>query len=136
MVNFATTFLAGSDVYPLAADAPPLSTKQCQALKVLSRVCQEQSLKLDPLPGDMMFVNNLSVLHARDAYVDLPELWQSRHLLSIMLRDKDLAWPKPACFRGASDDVFDVSPENQILLTTDEWETLTDTNKRGKLKHD
>lgn len=117
MINFAMTFLVGSDLYPLPTDAPPLTPKQRQALRVLLRVCQEQSVKLDPISGDMTFVNNLSVLHARDAYRDEPELGQSRHLLSIMLRDTNLASQKPACFGARNNDVFGVPPEKQVLLT-------------------
>lgn len=124
MVNFAMTFLVGSDVYSLAADAPPLIPEQRQALEILSRICREQSIKLNLIAGDILFVNNLSILHARDAYQDRPDLGKSRLLFSMMLRDNHLALQKPACFREAGDNVFGRSPEKQILLTVDEWESF------------
>lgn len=134
MVNFAMTFLVGSDVYPLAADAPPLIPEQRQALEILSQICREQSLKLNPIAGDILFVNNLSILHARDAYQDRPELGKTRQLLSLMLRDDRLALQKPKCFREAGDNVFSRSPEKQILLTVDEWESFAAGSQRPKLK--
>ena len=125
------TFLVGSDLYPLPKDAPGLTAKQKQALKVLSRVCQEHCVKLEPIPGDILFVNNLRVLHAREAYQDQPELGQTRHLLSIMLRDENMALKKPACFDGAGNDIFGTPPEKQTLLTAEQWEALQATNRPG-----
>ena len=48
--------------------------------------------------GDMVFINNLALLHARDSYVD-PEQGPGRHLVRLWLRNPKLAWHIPQGMR-------------------------------------
>lgn len=46
----------------------------------------------------MVFINNLSLLHARDPYVDAKK-GPGRHLVRLWLRNPDLAWHIPKSMR-------------------------------------
>jgi hypothetical protein len=72
-----------------------LSQTQTEALKEIERLASEDQLILDSQLGDMIFVNNHSLLHSRDEFRDDSE--HSRHMVRMWLRNADLAWvlPKP-----------------------------------------
>ncbi|KAL5335704.1 hypothetical protein BJX70DRAFT_310797 [Aspergillus crustosus] len=54
------------------AQIPPLSEKQKYALEVLERTCKEHSLHMILEPGDIQFLHNPHVFHARTSYTDYP----------------------------------------------------------------
>ncbi|KGO65228.1 Taurine catabolism dioxygenase TauD/TfdA [Penicillium italicum] len=51
---------------------PPLSDRQKHALEVFEKTCAEQSLHMILTPGDIQFLSNTHVFHARTAYTDHP----------------------------------------------------------------
>lgn len=51
---------------------PPLSDKQKHALEVFEKTCAELSLHMILAPGDIQFLSNTHVFHARTAYTDHP----------------------------------------------------------------
>ncbi len=83
------TAQAGAD-----SDALQLTEKQTEALKVLNELATKHSRRLDLQKGDMVFINNLSLLHERESYKD-PEDGPGRHLVRLWLRNKPLAWEVP-----------------------------------------
>jgi hypothetical protein len=89
-------------------------------LETLLSFAKRYSIKLDQHKGDMVFLNNLSILHARDAYVDDPVHGRNRHLLRLSLRDNELAWPKPDGYREILDKKFAVRAQEQRLMTLEE----------------
>ena len=59
-------------------------------------------------------MNNLSVFHARDGFVDAPG--RQRHLLRLWLRDPELAWETPAALKARWDELYhDVTEEEQVF---------------------
>ncbi|KAJ5340419.1 hypothetical protein N7541_009543 [Penicillium brevicompactum] len=54
------------------ARIPPLSEKQKYALDVFEKTCAELSLHMILAPGDIQFLSNAQVFHARTAYTDHP----------------------------------------------------------------
>ena len=64
---------------------PPLSKEQEEAMEVLERACQEASLHMVLEVGDLQFVSNLHVLHARTAYKDHAPPAPRRHLMRLWL---------------------------------------------------
>ncbi|KAL4877879.1 hypothetical protein BJY04DRAFT_121569 [Aspergillus karnatakaensis] len=54
------------------ARIPPVSDKQKYALEVLERTCKELSLHMILEPGDIQFLHNPHIFHARTAYTDYP----------------------------------------------------------------
>src|SRR4051812_24099170 len=69
---------------------PELSSEQRHALEVLSMFASKHRVRLDVSPGDIVFINNWALLHARDAYVD-SDFGQRRHLVRLWLRNSNLA---------------------------------------------
>ncbi|KAF2238022.1 Clavaminate synthase-like protein [Viridothelium virens] len=100
-----------------AAEESALATVQATA----ERLC----IKLDRQPGDLQFVNNFSVLHARDKYTNSSS--KGRHMLRLGLRDPENAWEVPEQWRGLFDELFQVRPEDQTIFATDvdPWELTT-----------
>jgi hypothetical protein len=69
------------------ADAPRISPLAEEAMQVVDRMTTDvrYNVFMDFEPGDMQFVNNYHVLHARTAYVDDPATGQVRHLKRLWL---------------------------------------------------
>ncbi|EAQ86213.1 hypothetical protein CHGG_07466 [Chaetomium globosum CBS 148.51] len=64
---------------------PPLSEEQKRALEVLEQVCQREALHMVLEVGDVQFVSNAHLLHARTAYKDFAPPAPRRHLLRLWL---------------------------------------------------
>jgi hypothetical protein len=80
-----------------ADDGYPLDRDEEEALLFLAEVANRPGLFLDMdfRPGDIQFLNNRTVLHARTDYVDHPDPARKRHLLRLWLMRPD--WPaRPA----------------------------------------
>ena len=62
-------------------------------------VAGDPELRLDMnfMPGDIQFLHNHTILHARTAYEDWPEVERKRHLLRLWLAPPD-ARPLPPVF--------------------------------------
>lgn len=73
---------------------PELTDYQHEALDVVSKLATKNRYRLDTMPDDMIFVNNWSLLHARDSYVD-SDTMQRRHLVRLWLRNSKRAWDIP-----------------------------------------
>jgi hypothetical protein len=74
---------------------PPLTAQQIEALDLFDEITNapEFVLNMHFQPGDVQFLNNYLVLHARTDYEDWPEPERKRDLLRLWLtvrRDLDL----------------------------------------------
>lgn len=75
------------------AKIPPLSEAQLHAMTVLEDVCKRESLHMILDPGDIQFLSNSQVFHARTAYKDYApgtvdeagRLRSRRHLMRLWL---------------------------------------------------
>lgn len=94
-----------------------LDTDQRVALQCFDEVANSMRVELDVLEGDMQFINNLGLLHARDAWIDRPG--KARHYLRLGLRDPENAWPRPEQYRWLLDDAFGTPLSQQELPVTD-----------------
>lgn len=56
-----------------ASEGSRLTEAQLNALKVLNELAEKHALTIPAQPGDILFINNLGVLHKRDSYVDADE---------------------------------------------------------------
>lgn len=93
--------------YNLGPDAkiPPLSEKQKYAMEIFEKICGELALHMILDPGDIQFVSNSHVFHARTAYTDhLPgavdkhgQPARRRHLMRLWLSVPELegGWKLP-----------------------------------------
>ncbi|KAH8548733.1 hypothetical protein BGW37DRAFT_173955 [Umbelopsis sp. PMI_123] len=61
----------------------PVAEAKFEAMKYVQNLCEKEALDMWLEVGDMQFVHNHQILHARSAYRDSPEL--TRHLLRLWL---------------------------------------------------
>ena len=64
---------------------PKLSPAQAEAIGMYQAISGELALDIDFEPGDISFVHNHVILHARSAYTDWPEPERAHHLLRLWL---------------------------------------------------
>ncbi|KAI0906616.1 hypothetical protein F4823DRAFT_565638 [Ustulina deusta] len=72
---------------------PDLLPTQKLALTLLQQTATAQQMPLPIQRGDMVFINNLGVLHARDSYQD--DSTATRHVVRLWLRNSELGWEIP-----------------------------------------
>ncbi|KAJ5202137.1 uncharacterized protein N7498_006800 [Penicillium cinerascens] len=87
------------------ARIPPLSDKQRYAMEIFEKICAELSLHMILELGDIQFVSNSHVFHARTAYTDHPpgavdengNPARRRHLMRLWLSapESDGGWKLP-----------------------------------------
>ena len=80
-------------------EARRLMPEDIEALDMLAELAGDPELRLDMnfMPGDIQFLHNHTILHARSAYEDWPEAERKRHLLRLWLSPPG-ARPLPAVF--------------------------------------
>jgi hypothetical protein len=68
-------------------EVPRLTESQLAAMAMLEGLANDPTfhVEMDFQPGDVQFLNNGRVLHAREAYDDDPDPAQRRHLLRLWL---------------------------------------------------
>jgi hypothetical protein len=90
-------------------DAPPVSDRARAAMNRVDEMCADPQyhVSMTMQPGDMQFVNNYHVLHARAAYEDDRSAGRIRHLKRLWLETDLLADDdKPARFRLGRTDSY------------------------------
>ncbi|KAE8143494.1 hypothetical protein BDV38DRAFT_233812 [Aspergillus pseudotamarii] len=81
-----------------------LSPIQMEALDALHLLAEKSHVAMELKKGDMQFINNLSMVHARNSYVDGPD--SRRHLLRLWHRDPQNAWATPEPLRNRADRIY------------------------------
>ncbi|KAH8654984.1 hypothetical protein BGZ60DRAFT_418179 [Tricladium varicosporioides] len=114
IIQYARRSFTGFLHLPRSQDIPPITEEQAEALDALHFLAERFSLTLDFQKGDIQFINNLALFHARDGFVD--ELGNERHLLRLWLRDSELAWETPVPLQERWDELYkDVTEEEQVF---------------------
>ena len=132
-INFGSSFVAGHPKYPLSAAAPPLKESQKSALDALLTVAKQHSFQLSQEAGDILFVNNLSIMHARDAFIDDADSNTQRHVLRLWLRDSEASWPVAQSLKSKHEDLYNLDPDTQQLLTLSEWSAIARVQRVTKV---
>jgi len=80
-------------------EARRLTAEDIEALDMLTELAGDPELRLDMnfMPGDIQFLHNHTILHARSGYEDWPEPERKRHLLRLWLSPPG-ARPLPPVF--------------------------------------
>src|SRR5579864_8116330 len=80
-------------------EARRLTPEDIEALDMFGELANDPELRLDMnfMPGDIQFLHNHTILHARSAYEDWPEVERKRHLLRLWLAPPG-ARPLPPVF--------------------------------------
>ncbi|OGE56231.1 hypothetical protein PENARI_c003G04140 [Penicillium arizonense] len=114
LIQYARRYFTGFLAQPRSKDIPPISEAQAEALDALHFLAEEHRASLDFQKGDVQYVNNLSIFHARNGFKDEPG--QERHLLRLWLRDPENAWETPRQLQNRWDTVFkDVAEDEQTF---------------------
>jgi Taurine catabolism dioxygenase TauD, TfdA family len=95
-VLYSRLHIGSSQRFP---EARRLAPEDIEALDMLGELAGDPELRLDMdfAPGDIQFLHNHTILHARSAYEDWPEVERKRHLLRLWLCPPD-ARPLPPVF--------------------------------------
>lgn len=72
------------------AGAPAMTPRQMEALTVAETVCEELHYAMELQRGDIQFLNNSVVLHARTSYEDWPDVKKRRCLLRLWLNEPNM----------------------------------------------
>ncbi len=97
-VRYIRPYILASQRHDSAPRITPLAE---EAMQLVDRMTYDRiyNVHMDFQPGDMQFVNNYHVLHARTAYVDDPTSGRVRHLKRLWLETESLA-DRPPYFRN------------------------------------
>lgn len=83
---------------------PAVTAVEREAFDMLDRLCRDPDFNvyMDFQPGDMQFINNYHVLHARTAFEDHPEPGRKRFLKRLWLETRKLSERPPYFQLGGS----------------------------------
>ena len=115
--------LYGTPTRPRPDWLPPLSSKQIEAVDALHVTGQEVSRRLHLRSGDIIFFNNLRMMHARDGFVDGDESENTtrRHLLRLILKDeRNEKWVMPPEMAETWREIYDHEDETEIVPIREE----------------
>jgi len=73
IIQYARRSFTGYWGLPRSANLPPITEAQAEALDALHFTAERYAASLDFHAGDIQYVNNLSIFHARGAFRDSPE---------------------------------------------------------------
>lgn len=72
LIQYARRYFTGFLAQPRSPDIPPITEAQAEALDALHFIAEEHRAALDFQKGDIQYVNNLSIFHARNWFRDEP----------------------------------------------------------------
>ncbi|KAF2489816.1 taurine catabolism dioxygenase TauD, TfdA family protein [Lophium mytilinum] len=101
---FSRRQLTGSGLAPRPKTLPPLTDAQAEALDAVHFTANKHVLSIELQRGDMTFVNNLGIFHAREAFTD--DVDKSRHLVRMWIRNEKLAWKTPDNMDEIWDEIY------------------------------
>jgi hypothetical protein len=100
------------------------------ALDTVHQIAERNSLMLDYEPGDIVYMNNMSIFHTRESFKNSGE-GTGRHLLKLFLRDPQRQWRMPDSLNLMLDPMFGPNKPNGIR--DEKW--VMDYSKHTK-RHD
>ncbi|KAI0107584.1 Clavaminate synthase-like protein [Nemania sp. FL0031] len=93
MMNFFRDPLTGVKDYARSDTMPHLTPIQHEALDFVQGAAHRFERHLRMKPGDLTFINNFGLLHAREGFEDSQD--SVRYLVRLWLRNAELAWSLP-----------------------------------------
>jgi hypothetical protein len=96
---------------------PPATDAQIEAMDTVQYLLRRNGVALPWHKGDMVFLNDMAIMHAREAFKEGGDL--QRHLLKFYLRDPKQNWPIPATARQHWDAIY--GPNTTDGRREEEW---------------
>ncbi|KAI0871457.1 TfdA family taurine catabolism dioxygenase TauD [Hypoxylon argillaceum] len=113
-LQYARRYFVGFGALPRNPNIPPITEAQAEALDTLHFLGDKFCVNTDFQKGDIQYVNNLAIFHARDGFTDTPE--KQRHLVRLWLRDPENAWETPSALHWRWDQLYkDITPESEVF---------------------
>jgi len=116
LLSFSRRPLVGNATSPRTPGIPDLSAAQVEALNAVQFAAEEHALAKKLKTGDMLFWNNMAMLHARKGWTDSPS--GRRHLVRLWLRNDDTVkhWPIPEELQAGTawNEAFDHAGKSQL----------------------
>ncbi|KAJ1327397.1 TauD/TfdA family dioxygenase [Microdochium nivale] len=110
ITSFSRRLLVGHEPFdPRSAGIPALTELQAEALDAVHFTAKRFEVKPRMLKGDLRFINNMGILHRREAFEN--GAGKARHLVRIWLNNEMLCWKLPRELRLAWARVFDEDEE-------------------------
>ena len=97
IIQYARRTFTGYQALPRSPNIPPITEAQAEALDALHFLADQFHVGLDFGQGDIQYVNNLSIFHARDGFKDT----RDRQYVSL-LNDRD---PEAGTLIWRTDDI-------------------------------
>lgn len=72
LIQYARRYFTGFMAQPRSTNIPPITEAQAEALDALHFLAEKHSASLGFQKGDIQYVNNLSIFHARNGFTDGP----------------------------------------------------------------
>ncbi|KAI1640498.1 hypothetical protein F4809DRAFT_648025 [Biscogniauxia mediterranea] len=107
IMNFGRTPLMGNAVHPRPEHLPKLNERQREALDMVEAIAQAVQLDIQTQAGDMHFINNFTVLHRREGFINGASPQEKRHLVRMRLRSSHLGWAIPDDLKREWADAFE-----------------------------
>ncbi|OTB01391.1 hypothetical protein M426DRAFT_323530 [Hypoxylon sp. CI-4A] len=113
-LQYGRRYFVGFGALPRRSTIPPITEAQAEALDTVHFLGEKYCVNTDFQKGDIQYINNLAIFHARDGFTDTPE--KRRHLLRLWLRDPENAWQTPEVLNYRWAQLYEgVTPEGQVL---------------------
>jgi len=87
---------------------------------VVGKIADKLCLKFEFQTGDVQFLNNLSMLHAREEFQRADGDNTRRHLLRLVQKDDELAWNVPPAMHEVMEEMFNHAPEEEKFIWSPE----------------
>ncbi|KAK6338446.1 hypothetical protein TWF730_002506 [Orbilia blumenaviensis] len=105
ILNFSREPLVGLKGVKRNPKLPVLNTKQKRALDLVESIASRNKVVLDLIPGDVLFINNLGILHSREAFENNREC--TRYLVRMWLKNSELAWNLPSHLQTGNSRIYE-----------------------------
>lgn len=106
IMNFGRTPLLGSATHPRPEHLPRLNDRQYEALNLVEAIARALQMEIKTCSGDMHFINNFTILHRREGFVDGASPDEKRHLVRMRLRSSTMGWSIPESLHQEWTDAF------------------------------
>ncbi|KAI1828495.1 Clavaminate synthase-like protein [Xylaria intraflava] len=106
IMNFGRTPLLGSPAHPRPEHLPQPNDRQREALDLVEAIAQALQIEIKTRSGDMHFINNFTILHRREGFVDGASPDEKRHLVRMRLRNSSMGWSIPDSLHQEWADAF------------------------------
>ncbi|KAH9888307.1 TfdA family taurine catabolism dioxygenase TauD [Xylariomycetidae sp. FL2044] len=113
-LQYGRRYFVGFGALPRSENIPPITEAQAEALDTLHFTGEKFCVNTEFQKGDIQYVNNLSIFHARDGFVDKGD--KQRHLLRLWLRDPENAWHTPDYLAPRWAQIYEgITPESEVF---------------------